>query len=304
MKTLLILIHFALLSTAVLASEYESRTGLYVKDEYNLLDPNQIPEILEKIHQESPRKNIILYIHGRGRDTKDEWSQITTIEERFNSRIIMFHWPSWKNLITRPVENAKKAAVEFDETMKQIKDFKDSHPEMFENKKLSLLVHSMGHIVLKEYVEKFYNYDLMDVNGLPLFDSFVSTGADVGFTDHRAWFSKINFAAKKFVTMNKRDLVLLLSYLLDLKVKNPLLYKLGLGIDRFPIKKEFLTRYLDPTVTYIDLSRSLNTDHRYFESNKPLMQIIFRPILKGEAFKPDELGVKYKKEYNIYYVTN
>jgi hypothetical protein len=295
---------FCLPLSQVSASNYEIGTGIYIQDEYKLTSPNNIPAILDHFEKTSPDKNIIFYIHGRGRDTQDEWRAISNIEKTFDSKVIMFHWPSWKNLITRPVDNAKKAAIVLDESFRQIKDYKDQHPEIFAHKKISLLAHSMGNIVVREYVEKYYNHDLSDKYGDPLFMSFVSAGADVGFTDHRAWLSKLDFAAKKFVTMNNRDLVLLLSYLLDLKIKQPLFYKLGLGVDRFPIKKEVLARYLDPDTTYIDLSRSLNTDHRYFESTKPLMLKIFKPIVNGEDFVPDNLGTKYKKDQNIFYITN
>jgi hypothetical protein len=299
-----LLICLTFISPLLRAATYESGTGLYVQDEYKLITPSSIPIILEKIQADSPDKNIILYVHGRGRDTKDEWEALKNIEKKFDSRVIMFHWPSWKNMVTRPVENAKKAALDLDETILQIRDYKNQHPEEFQHKKISLLAHSMGNIIIREYVEKYYNQDLSDSNGNPLFASFVSTGADVGFTDHRAWLEKLDFAEKKFVTMNNRDLVLLLSYLLDLKVKQPLFYKLGLGVDRFPIKKEVLAKYLDPDTTYIDLSRSLNTDHRYFESTMPLMLKIFKPIINGEDFKPEKLGTNFKKEQNIFYVTN
>jgi hypothetical protein len=303
-NNIVIVILFGLLSSVAMASKYEPRTGLYTKERYELMPTDQLPAIFDRLQKDSPDKNIVLYIHGRGHDTKDEWQSLSRIENDYGSRIIMFHWPSWKNLVTRPVDKAKKAAVELDEVLKQIKDYKDANPEAFANKKISLLVHSMGHVVLREFVEKFYDYDLNDNYGRPLFDSFVSAGADVGFTDHRAWLSKIDFAAKKFVAMNNRDLVLLLSYMLDLKVKKPLGYKLGLGVDRFPIKQEVLAKYLDPQTTYIDLSRSLNTDHRYFESKKPLMLKIFRSIINGEDFVPESLGTKYKKEQNIYYITS
>jgi esterase/lipase superfamily enzyme len=296
------LISFSSRASAKDNGTYEPRVGLYTKDEFRLLSTDQIPLIFDKFIAESPEKNIILYIHGRGRDTDSEWKTISYMEEKYAAKVVMFHWPSWSSLITRPVAVAKESAHELDEVIKLIRDYKEAHSDVFAHKKITLLAHSMGNVVVREFVENYYAHDLNNPELGPLFENFVSAGADIGFTDHRPWFEALDFTNKKFVLMNNRDIMLLLSYLLDLKIKEPFLYKLGLGVERFPMKKEKLVKYLDPGTTYIDLSKSLNVDHRYFESTKPLMTRIFKPLLNGENFEPSKVGAKVKREAGISYV--
>lgn len=98
--------------------------------------------------------------------------------------------------VVRPTEAAAEAAYDLAEVFKQIKAYKESNSEFFTNKKITLLTHSMGNVVFRNYIEKHHKRDLNDISSKPLFDSFVSTGADVGLTDHKEWFSKIDFAQK------------------------------------------------------------------------------------------------------------
>lgn len=298
-KTLMVAL-FCLFSMS-LRAEDPGAVGLYTSSVFALRPVNKISSILDSFNEETPDKNIVLYIHGRGRHVDEEWQALSRLEKDHGVRIVMFHWPSWSSLLTRPVANAKASADELAEVMAELKLYKEEHPEMFERKKISLLIHSMGHVVLREFTEKYYAHDLNDVNGKPLFDNYISVAADVGLTDHKAWLSTIDFAVRKYVLMNNRDLMLLLSYLLDLKEKMPFFYKLGLGLDKIPEKKR--AKYVDPQTTYIDLSRSLKSDHRYFESTGPLMLNLFAPLLKGEAFTPTNLsGAKVKREDNVFYV--
>lgn len=303
-KNLLItvLAFFSLTFNTGVAAESDGEIGLYSKEEFTLKSINKVTDILQRFHEESPEKNIIFYIHGRGRDVNEEWRELSKFEKRFDAKIVMFHWPSWISLLVRPVEKARDSADELSEIFQDIKTYKENHPEIFANKKISLLVHSMGHIVLREYIEKYYNHDLNDSYGNPLFSNFISTGADIGLTDHRGWFAAMDFVERKFVTMNNRDLMLILSYLLDLKNKVPFLYKLGLGFDRIPAKKRQIAKYIDKSTTYIDLSRSLDVDHRYFESTKPLMLKIFKPLVNGEDFNPNALDTRVKRESGIFYI--
>ena len=299
MKTIILTL-FCLLSFTIRAED-PGTVGLYTTNVFALRPINKLTEILTAINEESPDKNIVLYIHGRGRHVDEEWQAISQYEKNHNVRVVMFHWPSWSSLLTRPVGNAKASADELSEVFHDIKLYKEEHPDLFEKKKISLLIHSMGHIVVREFVEKYYEHDLNDIYGRPLFNNYISAAADIGLTDHKAWVSTIDFAQRKFVMMNNRDLMLIMSYLLDLKAKLPFFYKLGLGFDKIPAKKR--EKYADPGATYIDLSRSLQTDHRYFESKKPLMLKIFTPLINGEDFIPNSLnGAKVKRDNNIYYV--
>ena len=308
MKTILqtsLVVLFTFTAFPAMSKEYVNEIGVYTKDEFVLRQPAQTAEILDQFHKEDPDKNIIIYVHGRGRAIDEKWATIKELEETYNARMVMFHWQSWTSMTVRPTDKAAASADELGEVFKQIKDYKDANPAIFEHKRISLLTHSMGNVVLRDFVEKEHKSDLNDSAGRPLFNSWVSVGADEGLTDHKQWVSAIDFAEKKFVTMNDNDLVLRLSYMLDIKALAPQFYKLGLGFRNLHLTKKTIAQYTSADTTYIDLSKSLGRDHRYFESETALMFKVFNPILNGEDFKPQHLGVKYKKfNGNMFYIND
>jgi hypothetical protein len=296
---------FTLNTLPAMAREYVNEIGVYTKDEFVLRQPAQTAELLDQFNKEAPEKNIIIYIHGRGRAIDEKWDTLKGLEETYKAKMIMFHWQSWTSMTVRPIDKAAASVDELGEVFKQIKEYKEANPEMFLHKKISLLTHSMGNVVLRDFVEKQYKHDLNDSAGNPLFNSWVSVGADEGLTDHKDWVGAIDFAAKKYITMNDGDIVLRLSYMLDLKALKPQYYKLGLGFRDLHITKKTIAKYTSPDTTYIDLSKSLGKEHRYFESKTDLMFKVFNPILNGGDFKPEYLGVKYKEfNGNVFYINN
>lgn len=287
------------------AKEYVNEIGIYTKDEFILRQPAQTAEIMDQFQKEAPEKNIIIYIHGRGRAIDKKWDTLKDLEDKYNAKMIMFHWQSWSSMTSRPTDKATDAIDELAEVFKQIKEYKEANPEIFRTKKISLLTHSMGNIVLQDYVGKHYKHDLNDPAGRPLFNTWVSVGADVGLTNHKDWVAAIDFAEKKYITMNDGDIVLRASYMLDLKAFKPQHYKLGLGFRDLHLRKKTIAKYTSPDTTYIDLSKSLSREHRYFDSETVLMYRVFNPILNGEDFKPEYLGVKFKQfNENMFYIND
>ena len=303
-QTLLVVL-FTVTMFPAMAKEYVDEIGVYTKDEFVLRQPAQTADILDQFHKEDPEKNIIIYVHGRGRAIDEKWAILKGLEETYKARIIMFHWQSWTSMTVRPTDKAAASADELGEVFRQIKDYKEGNPEIFEHKKISLITHSMGNVVLRDFIEKEHRNDLNDFKGRRLFDSWVSVGADEGLTDHKEWVGAIDFADKKYITMNDGDFVLRLSYMLDIKALTPQYYKLGLGFRDLRISKNTIAKYTSPDTTYIDLSKSLSREHRYFEPETALMYKVFNPILNGENFRPQTLGVKYKEfNGNMFYIND
>lgn len=303
-QTLLVVL-FTVTILPAMSKEYVDEIGVYTKDEFILRQPAETANILDQFHKEDPEKNIIIYVHGRGRAIDEKWAILKGLEETYKARIIMFHWQSWTSMTVRPTDKAAASADELGEVFRQIKDYKEGNPEIFEHKKISLLTHSMGNVVLRDFVEKEHRNDLNDSKGRPLFDSWVSVGADEGLTDHKEWVGAIDFADKKYVTMNDGDFVLRLSYVLDIKAFTPQYYKLGLGFRNLHLSKSTIAKYTSPDTTYIDLSKSLSREHRYFEPETELMYKVFNPILNGENFSPQNLDVKYKEfNGNMFYIND
>ena len=301
-KSILLFAIFFLSSFAFAASEIDKGTALYIKDQMVPINVESMGEVLDKFHQESPTKNIIFFIHGRARHVDEEWVTIPNLEKIYNAKVVMFHWPSWSSLITRPVDRAQESADELTEAFRGIRKYKEAHPEIFLNKKITLLVHSMGHLIMKEFVEHYYAHDLNLPNGEKLFNNYISAGADIPMNDHASWLSRLDFAGEKYVFMNNHDLVLTLSYILDIKDRNFYLFKLGLGFDTTIMKRKRIKRILDPETTYIDLSKSLKREHRYFESEDAFIIHIFKPLMNGQKFSPDKLGSKISVDQGVYYI--
>lgn len=292
--TLLISLLFAQVTCA--------QTGLYTTDSNDRHAISEMKDILERITDEHPEKNIVFYVHGRTRNVEKELARIETLEKSYDVKVVLFSWNAWSSLLSRPTKNAQTASTSLNEAFKGIRDFKESNPEYFEHRKINLLCHSMGNLVLQNATMKYSNDDRE-----PIFENYVSVGADVPLIGHKEWLSKFNLARNKNIFMNNRDIVLLLSYGLDLKARNPASYRLGLGFDNYPGKRDQIKEKLVKDATYIDLSGMLNTDHGYFLPKSSLLFGIFAKLTNGHKFDTSFVDkslskVKVKKENNIFYI--
>lgn len=299
MKTLIL---FILLILSTIAN---ADIALYTLDSDQPRDVEDMYQILEGFHRDSPEKNILFYVHGRKKHLEDELAKLPKIESKYNVKVVMLHWDSYKTLITRPTDNAKKASFVLLKAFNEIKRFEEDYKDELENKSINLLCHSMGNLILKHAVESMLEDKYQQTK---LFDNFVSIGADVPMNDHYKWLQKFDLARQSYIMMNNRDIVLLLSYLLDLKDRRPMTYKLGLGFDNFPSKKQDIKSMVVPHVKYVDLSDVLISDHGYYVSKDKIMLNIFNKLLNGKDFvspnkKDDNFRVKTDKEKdNIFYI--
>jgi hypothetical protein len=301
-KTILFLVLSALLQLTFASEDIDKKVALYTKDKMIPIDVERMEDILKKFHEESPTKNIIFFVHGRARTVKEEWKNLPALEKLYNAKVVMFRWPAWSSVITRPVDRAQESADEFGEALKGLKRYKENHPEIFSTKRMTLFVHSMGHIIIREFIERYNENELNNPNGEKLFDNYLSVAPDIAMDDHASWLSRVDFAKRKFVTMNNKDIMLILSYILDIKDRNPYLFKLGLGFDTIPVKRNRIKKILDNDTVYIDLSRHLGSEHRYFEKSNPFVLKFFYPLINGGEFTPETLGVKVKFDKGIYYI--
>lgn len=298
----------AFLFTFLICSPGWATIELYTVADGNRPRPvTDMYSILEEFRDNYNDKNILFYVHGRKRLVQDEIERIRNIESFYGLKVVMLHWDSYQTLITRPVENAKIASDSLYESFETIRRFKDDNPDYFTNHVLNLLCHSMGNLVLKYTVEKYYrNANRED----KIFTNFVSTGADVPLKDHNEWLTQFKLAEQNFIMMNCQDLVLLMSYSIDLRIHNPFTYRLGLGFDNIVGLKDHIMKKLVPSAKYIDLSRVLAVDHGYFLSKQKIMKYIFGSLLNGQDFTldkdsfPKKMNLsQHKSKKNVYYVS-
>lgn len=305
MKKLITFILFILFSTNLWAE-----IALYTTDNKEPHPMSDMYSILNKFSEDYPDRNILFYVHGRKKTMIEEWNKMPVLEDRYHIKVVMLHWDSYDTLITRPIENAMNTADELYEAFENVNRFRNDHQEFLQNRNINLLCHSMGNLVLKTTVERFLAGH-ENFNNKPLFTNYVSVGADVPLKEHREWLQEFHLASQNYIMMNNRDIVLLLSYLLDLKEHNPLSYKLGLGFDNYPAIKDQVKKKLDPTTKYVDLSDVLVSEHGYYMGKNAIMKTIFNRLLNGENFvtnsftenSQEDFRVKTDKtEKNVYYI--
>lgn len=301
MKSLLGTLFLLLLS---ITSALADSSSLYTRDKFVPRDISEMKGILEDFQERSPSKNIIFYVHGRKKNVEVEWKNLSLLEDTYNVKIVMFHWPSWSSMVERPVKAAEDAAEELGEALREINDYKSSHLEEFSKKKLVFLSHSMGNVVVRYYALNHYKEgDFID-HGRALFDNYISTSADVPMLEHKKWLSKIRFASRRYVTFNNMDIVLRSSYILDILNADIFSYKLGLGFQTFSWRSFFMGNILDKGSSYIDFSKVIKNEHRYFQKDDPLLNTIFKPLFNGLSFDFKTPGLNITEKGGVHYVND
>lgn len=292
MKTLLInfMLMFAL--SVADAADQMGESGFYTSADMKVHQFNEVTNLLKDFTVNSPDRNILFYIHGRSQTLEKEWRNVVAMEQAYNVRVIMLHWESWNYLLGRPVVNTIEASRQLSLGLEQFSFFKQSLKDSNNSRKMFLMFHSMGNIVLKNYLEKFNQ--LEDQN---IFDSIVLTGADTPFSGHQKWLSRLRFGTDIYVVMNKKDMVLLASsahdYLeLDIASKNDDRLGLGLGFDNLL----FLNTKTSPNAKYFDISGITEGDHKHYLSGRSDVSDLFHYMFK-EKFDEIPLNFKVKKNY-------
>lgn len=292
MKSLFVLLALVIALPMTSFAKDIGENGFYISKDMTTYTDLDVPALLNQMIIESPDKNILFYVHGRSQTLEKEWNNINTIEMTYNVRVLMLHWESWNYALGRPVANAYEASHQLGLGLKQILLFKNNKHDYFKDHKIFAMFHSMGNIVLQNYVKK--DNSVLDST---LFDSIILTGADAPFTGHRRWVSKLNLSPDVFVVMNKKDLVLLASathdYLnFDLASKNDDRLGLGKGFDNLL----FLNSKTASNARYFDITKLSGGDHRHYLSGNHEVEDLFHFMFK-ERFDQIPLNYKVKKNY-------
>lgn len=202
------------------------------------------------------KNKLLVYIHGRGRHPKKGQNILNYLADKHDTAVLMFNWDSWicrnfcqesiKSISTKhPYGNAVAAAPALGIFMQELRKFKSNNADL----NISVLVHSMGNIVLKETMMSSV-FD--QTNSNVFIDNLILNSADVELEDHSIWLNKIEFAEDVFVTMSRKDVAL---GAVELMLYKPLL---GLGIENLDSNDS-----LAKNAHYIDFSR-VSSSHRKF----------------------------------------
>lgn len=201
-----VLLRCGLLSFIILVSACSSfdRTKRLVIAPAETKPISSIDSVLQDLYAE--RKPLLIYIHGRGNEPKKSRKEgiLESLEKEYDVKVLMFNWDSKAFLLSRPVEKAHEGAPYFTEVVKKIIEFRENNEEA-KTIPISLLVHSMGNIVLRKAIET--DLTLVDPDG-ELFTNILMTGSDEDAEDHNKWLEKLKAKGIIMVTINKNDFTL------------------------------------------------------------------------------------------------
>jgi hypothetical protein len=278
--------HFFIFIITFLFSIHLYAGPMFLSEDSHGYSCQEYLEVLKPRLKADLKKPLVFYIHGRGKHPQKGIAYLPRFEKRYNINVLMFHWDSWINAITRPEDSAVQSAPQALLCISKLIEFKEKNGYLFHNRNVYLMSHSMGGIVLKTLLEK-YEYGLFPKNS---FDAVILNAPDVPASNHDWWIDKaFDFTSKVFVTLNGDDLILFGSRLID--IKDFKLFKgnrLGASTSNFLLFGNSLSR----DVTYLDFSYLTFGGHRYFipkkkssDRREPIEEIYEELFKNGDKFK-------------------
>ncbi|MCD4817910.1 MAG: alpha/beta hydrolase [Candidatus Cloacimonetes bacterium] len=271
----------------ILTAFAESKILLNQGIEYSIEDFPTAIDSLAQVIQDNPKyDNLIFFIHGHGNHPqKAIKKRVPELEKDYSAKVILFHWPTWEKSKIYPDEEAIQAGKDLIKIFKDLKKFKEENPETYKSINPSLLIHSMGNIVFKTFVETSNRKEFAN-----LFNTILLNAADVDTENHHKWVDKISESDNIYITINNNDPVLHSSA----KAINN---KIRLGQK---LKSMFNGEYtLSKKAVYLDLSQT-GVLHKYYMKKKhkgnESLKYFYEQVLNGEKVKLTEKHGIHKVE--------
>lgn len=268
--------------------QYNADYPLYTSDAEKFKF-NGIDKALDKVF--AADLPVVLFIHGRGNEPQKsltggtfvEGNAVKKLEDQYKIKVLLFNWNSKAAGMydrSAPLSHMTEAADSLKKVLTEFKNyFKMSENQ---NKKITLLVHSMGSIVLQTYVQKnAWALESKQNRKDPLFSQILLTSPDAANIQHAEWLSKISQAENVFISINKNDDVL------EKSTDGRKAAEKALGLD--PVQPySAKTTYLDLTGLGDAPNKPIGA-HEIFNKEKMKNQVylcqIFDQLLTGR--KPD-----------------
>ncbi len=218
----------------------------------------------------TPKSNAVLYIPGRGHEPiKSRRLIIPYMQKAYEVDVWMLQWPSSPGplFLGYPSQEAVTASGKIERVFKHFAN-RCHHAQV----QCSLFVHSMGNIVLKNFVGTASAAFLKE----RLFENIILNAGDADLKDHCDWVDKILFAQRIYITHNQYDVVLGFSKYLYNGAKD----RMGQYLPIEPCSQ----------ANYIDFSKETGWSfgHEYFHTNARKNGKIFDfyfEVLNGRAAK-------------------
>ncbi len=178
---------------------------------------NELPELLDKLLNDS--KPVILFVHGRGDEPQKsmigtgmfvsnfvEGKAFRKLENGYRANVLMFNWDSKRKgfgpiLLTDrsgPLSNMPTASLALESMLYVIKQYYEDKPNA---KRMALIAHSMGNIVLEKVVKNENKW----ISEKPLFSNVLLSSSDANDLNHKEWVDKISAVESVYITVNADD---------------------------------------------------------------------------------------------------
>lgn len=239
MKIIVLLSSFFLATSVMAKLNFSSEHPLYLSDE-SRYSYAQVETALDRAF--SYKKPVLLFVHGRGNEPEKslnggtfvEGNAVHKLEQQYGVKVVMFNWESSAFLYDRnkPLKRMPASAASFKKVLAKVNTYMKANKD----KKLTLLAHSMGSIVLQNYIQT-YGWEYKN----KIFSSVLFTSPDADNKNHSVWFDKVARVEKVYVTINKDDDILEKST----DARAPGVLALGLN----PVKP------FSAQVTYLDMTK-------------------------------------------------
>lgn len=190
----------------------------------------------------------VVFVEGFGRTFLTALDRATLFTRQYGHQVIMFDWPTYRPQI-KAGKNYKMTVKEseilseyFAKFLDTLDVYKSGHPVTF--KSLSLIMHSMGNLLMMHAVKKNYLH-VKDT----LFNSIILNSACVPQRKHKYWVEKITIQKHLYITRNNSDRTLNGAKIIS------------------GFKKQLGERPRKPyanNAVYLDFSRVLEREHNYF----------------------------------------
>lgn len=149
----------------------------------------------------------LLFVHGDGKTYKESVQRGFDIQNTYNANVIVFSWPSevpdingLKNF-KNSVKNVSKSMGHFNQVLSFMKDFREKSVAFKDGAGLSMFLHSLGNLYLRELVGSTEKNSINDT----IFDNIIMNSAAVNRENHAEWVEKLSLQKKIYITNNHYD---------------------------------------------------------------------------------------------------
>lgn len=220
-------------------------------------------ETLEQACRLMPSRDWVLYTEGMGKLFTGNLQRAYLMQQMYKVNVILFDYASINSQLgvlknfKFSLHNAEKSAHQYYHFLCSIANLQKK-TTYFKNHHLSLFLHSMGNILLKNMMLAKYYQETQ----LPQIDNIILNAACINRKNHHAWLAQPEFAKRVFVHFNQAD--------------NKLFGAMVLSGNRKLGSKP--NRPLATGVNYVDFHAVVGKTHNYF-LNIPERTFRLSPIL-------------------------